>query len=848
MRAFNLAKLRESRLNSLLVKSVLIAALMTLAVVAAKTVYDRSEKWQLISEALSARAVDVTDLLAMQMGGSIKFGNEVAVQQITTNVMASAQPDALGALVVSATGVVLYQTDGQNFQSEANLALISQALESGTRVMSPDMLTVVTPAMFGSDGGIAGAVLTAWTLQHVTASLSDSELRAMGIGAIVLLLAVCGITLYLYFGMARPLDRLGASMDGIANKKFDIEIPYTDRADEVGRIAQCLDAFRLSLARAKSMQRESAFKGAAFEGSSAPMMMIDVEGIVTFANPACVMLLDDLASDLETVWPDAAKGAWVGSDLRKLHGITDEAGEVASTYLRIGERHLRLKVNAALDHKQRDIGAVVEWSDRTEAQRNAALLDGIDRTQVRMEFDKTGACSALNASAAEALGFNEAGCQGTALGSVLSEQQSDPHMPDDLAACVLRGEQVHGKIDVIGEGGQAAVIDGGFIAVRSEEGVLERVILIGADVTRTEQDVRRAHEEQRRVGEEQTRVVALLGEALHQLADGDLDAQLSADMPENYAQLRANYNLAITALRDAMTAVAHNVESIRNETAEITTAADDLSRRTERQAATLEETAAALDELTTSVASAAEGADAASRMSADAQSNAEKGGEVAGLAVAAMDGIKASSQEISKITSVIDDIAFQTNLLALNAGVEAARAGEAGRGFAVVATEVRALALRSSDAAREINTLISTSSDQVQQGVDLVGRTGTALSAIVTSVAEISERVSEIASSARQQAAGLNEINVAVNELDHVTQQNAAMFEETTAASHALTAEADSLAAAVAKFRLKNAPAIKVRPLSQAAPATDMPITEGALALAVDPAEDTNPQAGWEEF
>jgi methyl-accepting chemotaxis protein len=164
--------------------------------------------------------------------------------------------------------------------------------------------------------------------------------------------------------------------------------------------------------------------------------------------------------------------------------------------------------------------------------------------------------------------------------------------------------------------------------------------------------------------------------------------------------------------------------------------------------------------------------------------------------------VETSSQEISKITSVINDIAFQTNQLALNAAVEAARAGEAGRGFAVVATEVRALAQRSSDAAREINGLISASEEQVRSGVDLVDKTGLALAAIVESISEISTLVSDIATSTKEQSSGLNEINTAVNELDQVTQQNAALFEETTAASHALTAEADSLAQAVARFDL----------------------------------------------
>ena len=251
---------------------------------------------------------------------------------------------------------------------------------------------------------------------------------------------------------------------------------------------------------------------------------------------------------------------------------------------------------------------------------------------------------------------------------------------------------------------------------------------------------------------EQNKVVSALGVGLQNLANGDLKGDLAEPFPDEYENLRLDFNTALESLRKAIGSVMTNAESIQNETNEITSSADDLSRRTEKQAATLEETAAALDELTSSVRSAAQGADQVAIMSAEAKTNAEKGGGVAQKAILAMDGIKNSSLEISKITKVIDDIAFQTNLLSLNAGVEAARAGEAGRGFAVVATEVRALAQRSSEAAQEISTLIANSSNQVEQGVELVDDTGHALTAILTAVTEISERIATIASSAREQS------------------------------------------------------------------------------------------------
>src|SRR5690606_18841880 len=255
-------------------------------------------------------------------------------------------------------------------------------------------------------------------------------------------------------------------------------------------------------------------------------------------------------------------------------------------------------------------------------------------------------------------------------------------------------------------------------------------------------------------------------------------------------------------LQDAMSVVVTNVSAIRSGSGEISQAADDLSRRTEQQAASLEETAAALDQITATVNRTAAGARQASDTVQAAKGDAETSGNVVRDAVSAMGAIEKSAQEITQIIGVIDEIAFQTNLLALNAGVEAARAGDAGRGFAVVASEVRALAQRSAEAAKEIKVLISASTSQVNSGVSLVGQTGEALQRIVSRVAEIDGLVSEIAASAQEQATGLQQVNTAVNQMDQVTQQNAAMVEQSTAASHSLAQEAEALAGSVARFQI----------------------------------------------
>lgn len=322
-----------------------------------------------------------------------------------------------------------------------------------------------------------------------------------------------------------------------------------------------------------------------------------------------------------------------------------------------------------------------------------------------------------------------------------------------------------------------------------------------AERERERADAQRSHN-----AEEQAEVVRSLGEGLAHLADGNLIIRLNGSFPSAYEKIRADFNDTATKLMDTMRVFAGNAGAIRDGSREITSAADDLSRRTEQQAASLEETAAALDEITTTVRKTAEGANEARQLVASAKSDAEHSGDVVEKAVKAMTAIDSSSQQITRIIGVIDEIAFQTNLLALNAGVEAARAGEAGRGFTVVASEVRALAQRSAEAAKDIKTLISASRGQVEDGVELVSETGGLLARISRQVTHINRIVTEIAASAQEQASGLLQVNTAIGQMDQVTQQNAAMVEQSTAASHALAREAEELGRLVGRFTLDGDP------------------------------------------
>ncbi len=287
----------------------------------------------------------------------------------------------------------------------------------------------------------------------------------------------------------------------------------------------------------------------------------------------------------------------------------------------------------------------------------------------------------------------------------------------------------------------------------------------------------------------------------NQLAGGDLTVRMTHAVSAEFEPIRAKFNSSVSNLEQAIGSVVGAVSTIRAGLQEISIASNDLAKRTEQQAASLEETVAALGQVTSAVNDSASGASRAQGVAVQAQEKAKRGGDIVARAIEAMGGIEHSSEEISKIIGVIDDIAFQTNLLALNAGVEAARAGEAGRGFAVVAQEVRGLAQRSADAAKEIKSLISTSSAQVKQGVDLVSASGKSLEDIVAEVAQMSTFVNTITSSTSEQADSLREVAASADQMDKVTQQNAAMVEETTAAAQNLTQETDSLAEMMARFK-----------------------------------------------
>ncbi|WP_172331097.1 PAS domain-containing methyl-accepting chemotaxis protein [Mangrovicoccus sp. HB161399] len=404
----------------------------------------------------------------------------------------------------------------------------------------------------------------------------------------------------------------------------------------------------------------------------------------------------------------------------------------------------------------------------------SAQLDAIQRVQAVIEFDSQGRILAANDKFCNVMGYGLDQIRGKHHSMFVEPTYANSSEYKEFWDKLRSGEGMSGRYRRIGEGGREVFIEASYNPIPDAEGNIVKVVKYAVDTTNFQVTLRET------------------GDALARLAEGDLQTRIERNLG-NLDEIREKFNGAIGKIDLVIADVLGQSLELVADTAAIRGASDDLSRRTERQAATLEQSAAALEELNNSVHGTSQQSQEARDRARLAKDDTQRSAAVVQDAMEAMERIANSSEKISKITNVIDDISFQTNLLALNAGIEAARAGEAGRGFAVVASEVRALAQRSSDAAQEIAQLISESGLQVRQGVELVGQAGTALREIDGRVSEILDLSLAIASAAEEQAGGLNEMNRAIADLDRVTQQNAAMAEETNAAVHSLGTKVETM-------------------------------------------------------
>ncbi len=640
--------------------------------------------------------------------------------------------------------------------------------------------------------------------------------RALGWTYLVFGIALFGVMSLIAALAARnisaPLGAVQKAMTKVATPAFPKMNTATERADEIGMIANAVVDFHQSLSQAAEASSDNLFKSGAFEASSAAMMMIDLDNRVKSVNPALKALMKLHSAKLNKYFPTIDSTSIIGADLSEFEvlGLESASGTAAlstaskQTEVQIGDARFNVSVNAILDSEGMPIGRVVEWADVTQDYINRAIVNSIDEQQLKVEIDYKGNLIGANQNFAAIFGSKADQLVGRPLGSVFERAAPGQGKSEEgsLSDLIAAGRPDRGRYVLGSEGENPILVEGLFSPVVDTTGRTMVVVFIGNDITAAENELRRSEKDRQELQQAQDSVVDALRVGLSALSEGDLTTEIKAEFAQGYDQLRIDFNLAVNRMNEALGGVAENAEAIRGEATEITDASEDLSRRTESQAATLEETAAALDQLTGSVRDAAKSAIKAQGVVDQARAKAESGGKIVMEAVGAMGEIETSSNQISRIIGVIEDIAFQTNLLALNAGVEAARAGDAGRGFAVVASEVRALAQRSSDAANEIGTLISGSSGHVERGVALVGGAGEALERIVASVSEISASVSDIAKSAQEQSSGLAEINAAVTQLDQVTQDNASMFHQTSVASQALLQQAAALSQTMSAFQV----------------------------------------------
>jgi methyl-accepting chemotaxis protein len=504
--------------------------------------------------------------------------------------------------------------------------------------------------------------------------------------------------------------------------------------------------------------------------------------------------------EYQDFWADLARGKY---DAREYCRVRKDGAEIwiQASYnpvFRSGKPYKVIKIAT-------DITAV-----KIKAAEDANKLAAISRSQAVIEFTPAGNILTANENFCQALGYDASEIIGKHHRLFCDPGYAATAAYSDFWRRLATGEFIADEFVRYGKGGKEIWIQAAYNPIADEKGRIVKVVKFATDVT------------------PRMSAITALGKALQELANGELSQHLDTPFVPSMEKVRHDFNEVIEKMRSTMQTVANNASTIAAGSAEIRGAADQLSQRTEQQAASLEQTAAALEEITTTVTDSSKQADEAGKLVTRTKENAELSGTIVHKAIGAMDEISRSSREITNIIGVIDDIAFQTNLLALNAGVEAARAGEAGKGFAVVAQEVRELAQRSASAAKEIKNLINTSSQHVSNGVDLVGQTGNALREIVSQVGQIHVNVAAIVEATREQSTGLAEINQAVNLMDQATQKNAAMVEETTAASHGLAREADTLRELLTQFRLGNH---QTNPALSVVTASTSPVTSPAHRL-----------------
>ena len=590
----------------------------------------------------------------------------------------------------------------------------------------------------------------------------------------------------------------------------------------------------------------------ALDTCTANVMMADANFNIIYMNSALTRFLKEAQADVKKDLPNFDADKLVGQNMDIFHknpahqrGMVGKLDGEYRTSILVGGRSFNLVANPIFDEQGTRLGTCVEWQDGIAL----GMAEAINKSQAVIEFSLDGMILKANDNFLNAMGYSLDEIKGKHHSIFVDRAYASTPDYKQFWEALARGEAQTSEFKRYAKGGREIWIQASYNPILDLRGKVVRVIKTATDIT----EMVSTRMENERGMNEAVRV-------MNEVAEGSLMHKMEGEYQGAFGDIKRALNTTIDKLIEVVMGIKEATDSVNSAASEIASGSQDLSTRTENQASSLEETAASMEELTGTVQSNAENSKQADNLSGEARQVATKGGAVVQTAIDAMGRIEQSSQKISDIIGVIDEIAFQTNLLALNAAVEAARAGEAGKGFAVVASEVRSLAGRSASASKEIKALIQESVAQVKSGSELVNQTGTTLEGIVASVAKVADIIAAIAEASREQSSGISEINTAVAQMDEMTQQNAALVQETTAAAQSLAQKGIELGRLISFFRVDEAEgggsswaSYDSKPAASAK-VQKMPAPKKLMSAAVAKKAASNGHAGasagdgWEEF
>lgn len=582
---------------------------------------------------------------------------------------------------------------------------------------------------------------------------------------------------------------------GKGNKEIWIQGSYNPILDPNGKPFKVVQ-YAADITRAKQETINAARLKLALDTCTSNMMMADANFNICYLNEAVKAFLQEAEKDIQQDLPRFSVANLIGANIDIFHknpvhqrNMLERLSDTYKTSIQVGGRSFNLVANPIFGANRERLGTVVEWQDGAAM----GMSNAINKSQAVIEFLPSGIIVSANQNFLSAMGYTLDEIKGKHHGIFVEPAYKNSIEYRQFWEALNRGEAQTSEFKRIAKGGREIWIQASYNPIMDLKNKVVRVVKTATDVT--QMVITRTENE------------AGMNEAVKVLtgvAAGNLTQKMNLEYKGTFADIKKAVNATVDRLYDMVRRIMEAGQSVNSASGEISAGSADLAMRTEQQASSLEETAASMEEITATVKQNSKSATTASELSSKANVVAEQGGKVVEDAVGAMSNIEKSSQKISDIIGVIEEIAFQTNLLALNAAVEAARAGDAGKGFAVVASEVRALAGRSAVASKEIKALISESASQVKTGAGLVNQAGTTLKEIVGSVKQVASIISEIAAASVEQSTGIEEINSAIAQMDEATQQNAALVEENSAAAASLVSQAKELENLMSFFALND--------------------------------------------